>query len=263
MNQDNFNLTFISEVDFEKHVSETLESYKSSLLGINLENFNKNIIDPIKLLFDKSVYKKTFEEIIKNELQRQRDKSDNNVIGYFHQNMFKYIQNCTVPKEGWDVIFKTQQKNIYVEMKNKHNTMNSGAAQKIYIQMQNHILNNPNDYCYFVEVISKCSRNIPWGCSVNGIHVENEKIRRVSIDQFYKEVTGINDAFYQICLQLPKTIEKLISQKSIPTVGNDTVIDELKNQNPDILKSLYLLAFKTYEGFGNLVVQTNELKSEN
>lgn len=255
MEQNNYNLTFITEENFDKHISQTLESYKTSLNGMNLDDFNKNIIDPIKLLFDKSVYKKTFEEIIKNELQRQRDKSDNNAIGYFHQNIFKYINGCTVPKEGWDVIFKSQQKTICVEMKNKHNTMNSGSSQKIYIQMQNHILNNPNDFCYLVEVISKCSRNIPWGCSVNKVHVENEKIRRVSIDQFYKEVTGINDAFYQICLQLPKTIEKLITQNAIPTVGNDTVISELSAKNPDILKSLYLLAFDTYEGFKNIILQ--------
>ena len=35
-------------------------------------------------------------------------------------------------------------------------------------------------------------------------------------------------------------------------VGTDTVVDELKEKNPDLLKALYLLAFKEYEGFNNL-----------
>jgi hypothetical protein len=137
-------------------------------------------------------------------------------------------------------------------MKNKHNTMNSSSSQKTYIQMQNQIMKTPNDYCYLVEAIAPVSRNIPWGCSVNGCHVEDERIRRVSMDQFYKIVTGIDDAFYQMCIQLPETIEKLINEKSVPTVQKDTVIDELKSKNPDVLKSLYLLAFETYEGFEKL-----------
>lgn len=244
-----YNLSFISQTDFETHVAKTIESYNSSLASINLAVFNSNIIDPIKLLFDKSVYKKSFDEIISLEIHRQRDKSNTNAIGYFHQNMFKYIPKCEVPAHGWDVIYSGDHFKIYVKMKNKHNTMNSSSSQKTYIQMQNQILKNQNDYCYLVEVIAPTSRNKPWSCSVGGSHVESEHIRRVSIDQFYKLVTGIDDAFYQICQQLPKTINKLVSTNSVPTVKPDTVIDELKRKNPDTLSALYLLAFETYEGF--------------
>lgn len=244
-----YNLNFVSQTDFESHVAETIESYNASLASINLADFNSNIIDPIKLLFDKSVYRKSFDEIISLEIHRQRDKSNTNAIGYFHQNMFKYISGCEVPAHGWDVIYSGEKFKVYVEMKNKHNTMNSSSSQKTYIQMQNQILKTPNDYCYLVEVIAPASRNIPWGCSVGGSHVESEHIRRVSIDQFYKLVTGIDDAFYQICQQLPKTINKLVAMNSVPTVKPDTVIDELKRKNPDTLSALYLLAFETYEGF--------------
>ena len=248
-----FNLSFISQSDFETHVSKTLSTYNKSLNSINLKTFNSNIIDPIKLLFDKSVYNKSFEEIIELEIHRQRDKTNTNAIGYFHQNMFKYISKCTVPEKGWDIIFDSGEYNIYIEMKNKHNTMNSSSSQKTYIQMQNQILKTPNDYCFLVEAIAPCSRNIPWSCSIDGHHVENEHIRRVSIDVFYKLVTGIDDAFYQICIQLPLTIKKLINSDDVKTVKKDTVIEELRLKNPDMLKSLYLLAFKQYEGFGELL----------
>lgn len=247
-----YNLTFISEENFDKHVSNTIAAYSKSLNSINLSSFNSNIIDPIKLLFDKNIYKKDFEEIINLEIHRQRDKSNTNAIGYFHQNIFKYIDNCVVPKQGWDVIYDSGNYKIYVEMKNKHNTMNSSSSQKTYIQMQHQIMQTPDDYCYLVEAIAPISRNIKWGCSVNGVHVEDERIRRVSMDQFYKTVTGIDDAFYQMCIQLPKTIEKLIEANSVPTVEDDTVIKELRTKNPNILKAMYLLAFETYEGFENL-----------
>ena len=247
-----FSLSFISQADFEEHVSRTIETYNKSLKSINLDSFNSNIVDPIKLLFDKSVYDKTFEEIISLELHRQRDKSNTNAIGYFHQNIFQYFKNCIVPDKGWDVIYTGDGYKIYVEMKNKHNTMNSSSSQKTYIQMQNQILKTPNDYCFLVEALAPTSRNIRWGCSIDGVHVEDKRIRRVSMDQFYKIVTGVDDAFYQLCQQLPITIEKLIKSGNAPKLEKDTVIDELKAKNPDLLKALYLLAFEKYEGFEQL-----------
>lgn len=96
------------------------------------------------MIFDKSVYRSSWEQIISNEIFRQRDKSNNNDIGYFHQNMFRYIKYCRVPNNGeeggWDVIFENPEgilmpdgsrvSRVYVEMKNKHNTMNSASSGK-------------------------------------------------------------------------------------------------------------------------------------
>lgn len=248
----NYSLSFINQEDFENHVKGTLETYDRSLNSIDLASFNSNVIDPIKLLFDKEVFRRSFEDVISMELQRQRDKSNTNAIGYFHQNMFKYIDNCEVPDAGWDVIFEKDNKKVFVEMKNKHNTMNSSSTQKTYMRMQNQILKDSECICMLVEAIAPRSRDIEWSVSLDGTNVRNERIRRVSIDNFYKLVTGIDDAFYQICMQLPKTIKKLINDSSIRTVEEDTVIDELREKNPDTLMALYLLAFSAYEGFDKL-----------
>ena len=105
-----WNLTFISEEDFTNHVKATIEKYGEKLESFDLKRFNKNIIDPIKLIFDKTVYQSSWEEIVSNEIFRQRDKSNNNDIGYFHQRIFQYIKNCHVPPNGeeggWDVIYE-------------------------------------------------------------------------------------------------------------------------------------------------------------
>lgn len=247
---DNYIITFINQSDFENHVAKTIASYNETLRSINLEKFNSNIVDPIKLTFDKALFKKSIADIIELEIHRQRDKSNTNAIGYFHQYMFKYIANCEVPLHGFDVIFTQKDgTKIYVEIKNKHNTMNSSSAQKTYIGMQNQILSHPNDMCFLVETIAKRSQNIAWHCSINGQSVAHDRIRRVSMDKFYEIVTGIPDAFYQICKQLPLTIEKLIKTDVVDTVEKDTVIEELKAKNPDLLKAIYLLAFETYNGF--------------
>ena len=81
-----WNLSFISEEDFTDHVKATIQKYGEKLKSFDLKRFNKNIVDPVKLIFDKTVYRSSWEEIVSNEIFRQRDKSNNNDIGYFHQN---------------------------------------------------------------------------------------------------------------------------------------------------------------------------------
>ncbi|AJK51242.1 Eco47II family restriction endonuclease [Mycoplasma capricolum] len=248
-----FILDFISKQDFEKHVTDTINQYKESLKSISLKKFNRNIVDPIKLIFDKNIFNKEFKEIIELEISRQRDKTNNNVIGYFHQNIFKYIKNCNVPSQGWDVIFQGDENTYYVEMKNKHNTMNSVAASGIYMKMQNHLLNYDNEeksICALVEVIAKCSQNIPWVMKIeNQKLIGNRRIKRISIDKFYEIVTGNKDSFKNLCLQLPITLEKLVSENVFLKVEKDTVFEELSKISNDIVLALYKLAFSTYEGF--------------
>lgn len=244
-----WDIDFISKDDFKEHVKKTIQTYGETLKKIDLSKFNKNIIDPIKLTFDNKVYRQSLIETINNEIVRQRDKTNNNAIGYFHQNIFKYIKNCVVPVAGFDVIYTNNDSKIYVEMKNKHNTMNSSSSQKTYMRMLSQILKDDNCYCYLVEIIAKHSQNIIWKVSLDNQSVENEKIRRVSIDKFYEEVTGETNAFYKICKALPSIIDEIIEENKSFSVEDDTVLLELANLDDDVLKALYMLAFKEYEGF--------------
>ena len=202
-----WNLTFIGEQDFEDHVRATIQKYGDKLESFDLRRFNKNIVDPVKLIFDKTVYRATWEETISNEIFRQRDKANNNDIGYFHQRIFQYMEKCHVPANGdeggWDVIYRNPDgikmpdgsivHTIYVEMKNKHNTMNSAAAGKTFIKMQNQLLNDDDCACFLVEAIAKRSQNIKWETTVDKKKVGHKLIRRVSMDRFYAIVTGQED----------------------------------------------------------------------
>jgi len=207
----------------------------------------KNLPDPIKLTFDAGVYRKDIEFVIESEVLRQIDKSNTNHIGYFHQNIFRYIGNgWQVPAQGYDLI--NPQLMYFIEIKNKHNTMNSSSAQKTYIRMQNTLLSHLNATCVLVEVIAKKSQNIIWKMTVDGSSVFNEKIRRVSIDKFYELVTGDKTAFKRLCEKLPTIISDVIDDYIIETVSN-SVIPELKEIDSNLLKSIYLHFFGSYEGF--------------
>ena len=188
--------------------------------------------------------------------------------------IFKYIKNCGVPKNGenggWDVIYKnpngieiidgTKVHTVYVEMKNKHNTMNSASAGKTFIKMQNQLLNDDDCACFLVEAIAQHSQNIKWETTVDKKKVGHKLIRRVSIDQFYSLVTGQNDAFFQMCMVLPEIIKKSVKELEHSIVPHDTVYEELlelskqQNVNSDEMAfamAVYMLGFGEYIGFHN------------
>ena len=99
-----YKLGFLTDAQIFEHVKNTVLAYVTK---IDLKKFNKNTIDPIKLTFDAKVYGSSFDAVIEQECLRQIDKANTNLIGYFHQNLFKHIvKGWEVPNKGCDFINK-------------------------------------------------------------------------------------------------------------------------------------------------------------
>lgn len=243
-----YNLGFISDENLYNHVLETVSAYS---FRMDLKKFNKNLIDPIKLTFDSIVYNQDIKTTIENEVVRQLDKTNSNLIGYFHQNIFNYFSNdWNVPQNGYDIENKNEK--IYVEMKNKHNTMNSSSSAKTYMRFQNTIISEPKAQCFLVEIIAKNSQNIPWVITLDGKkQPSRENIRRISIDKFYGIVTDDKFAFQKLCEVLPQVIRDVVNTLDIRKKEN-SVFKELSEISTDLLTSIYLLSFEKYEGFDKL-----------
>ncbi len=80
--------------------------------------------------------------------------------------------------------------------------------------------------------------------------IEAESIRQ--IDKFYELVTGIPTAFLELCKVIPTVIDDVIFQNKNNGTISSTVFSELLNISSDLIKSIYLLSFKEYEGFSGL-----------
>ena len=235
----------------------------------------------MKMIFDKAVYGEDWPTLISNEIFRQRDKSNTNEIGYFHQRLFEFVKNCHVPlngqEGGWDVIYDVPDgyvlddgntvHKIYVEMKNKHNTMNSAASGKTYIKMQNQLLNDDDCVCFLVEAIARRSQNIVWKTTVDKQKVSHKRIRRVSIDKFYEIVTGQADAFFKVCMALPHVVEEVLleSDNEVKT-PHDTVYLQMRetakgfkgvSEDMAMMLSMYMLGFSTYNGFEAIIRESD------
>jgi uncharacterized membrane protein len=244
-----YQLDFISDEAIFEHVKRTVLKYR---FNIDLADFSHNLVDPIKLTFDAKVYKRKIESVIEDEVFRQIDKSNTNHIGYFHQNIFNLLgSGWYCPEEGYDIV--NDELHIYVEMKNKHNTMNSSSSQKTYMRMQNTLLADAQATCFLVEVIAQASQDRVWRVAVDKQPMENERIRRISIDKFYKIVTDDALAFKKLCQALPTIIEDVV-QSLKKSKASNTVTQELKAIDENLLKSVYLLSFARYEGFDDFTV---------
>ena len=118
-----YGLGFISDQDLYNHVFETISRLKMSM---DLTSFEKNIVDPIKMTIEIHAYQTSPQQAIDREIARQLGKTVEAAVGWFHQNIFRYIKGWEIPKDGVDVM--NTEGTIFGEMKNKYNTMNSSSA---------------------------------------------------------------------------------------------------------------------------------------
>lgn len=255
----NWNVDFITVDDFFTHVNETLETIYSKQNINDLNHFNKSIVDPTKMLFDSFTNGFDKYELVDAETYRQVDKSVSNVIGYFHQNIFKYIKGWNVPESGFDI--ESEKLSIFAEMKNKHNTMNSSSSQKTYMRLQQKLLEDSKATCYLVEIIAKKSQDKNWRCKVNGKNFDHDRIRRISIDKFYGLVTQDEYGFRKICEWLPAVIVALNQEKERKS-NTESIIQEIQEVDKDFIDAIFKISYPSYQGFDNLDIKYKEYLSE-
>ena len=244
-----YGLGFISDSQFFNHVREMVERLTESM---DLKKFSKNIIDPIKMTVEMHAYQISLEEAVAREIARQLGKTVEGAIGWFHQNIFKYVPGWQIPEDGVDVM--NDGMTIFAEIKNKHNTMNARSAQSVYDQLKGIVTGNPHATAYLVEVIARESQDVPWTIPGHTLPpLKANRLRRISIDRFYEIVTGDKNAFCKVCSMIGAAVDDVL--RDCPTSQfRNTVLAELKLKYPDVVRGLFLSSFSTYSGFENFKI---------
>ena len=62
--------SYILDEDRRKNAQLIEDAFYKKLESFDLKHFNKNIVDPVKLIFDKTVYQSSWNEIVSNEIFR-------------------------------------------------------------------------------------------------------------------------------------------------------------------------------------------------
>lgn len=249
-------VNFISDYHLLSCIGNLHKAYLKAKNNITKKNFYTNKVDTIKLTFDAKFNNIDEEGLIQAEILRQIDKSINNSIGTFHEQILGGIDGFEVGNlSGFDI--KAKNDTLFADIKNKHNTMNSSSAESLFQKLKVYADTYKKANCYWVQILAKGSFNELWKGEINGKEYSHSRVLKISGDQFYALLSGKQDALLQLYKALPKAIKDYLNsiEKSSETIEN-SAIDEIKSETKtskrSILDQITFENYSYYLGFDKL-----------
>lgn len=249
-------LNYITDEHLLKCVSDLHHSYIKAKNDISRKKFYKNKVDTIKLTFDSKFNEIDEEDLVNSEILRQIDKSINNFIGTFHEEILGGISGYKVGKlSGFDI--KAEDDSLFADIKNKHNTMNSSAAESLFQKLARYADNYKKANCYWVQILAKKSFNTKWMGIINGKEYSHSRVFKISGDQFYAMLTKQDDALAQLYKVLPLAIDDYLKDiektKEITEHSALSVIkDNAEKDKRSVLDQITFENFGYYLSFKNI-----------
>lgn len=241
-------VTFISDEHLLRCVANLHTAYLKAKSNVSKKNFYNNKVDSIKLTFDAKFNSIDEESLIQAEVLRQIDKSFNNSIGTFHEQILGGIEGFEVGNlSGFDI--KAKDNSLFADIKNKHNTMNSSSAESLFQKLARYADSYKQAKCYWVQILAKGSFNERWTGEINGKEYGHSRVYKISGDQFYALLSGQEDALYQLYKVLPLAIEDYLSSiENNQEVIENSALDEIKAET--VLSERSILDQITAENYG-------------
>jgi len=247
---------FISDEHLLVCIDNLHNSYLKAKNNISKKSFYTNKVDTIKLTFDSKFNDINEEDLIQSEILRQIDKSINNSIGTFHEQVLGGIEGYEVGKlSGFDI--KASDDTLFADIKNKHNTMNSSSAEALFQKLARYADTYKKANCYWVQILAKNSFNEHWKGEINGKEYTHSRVFRISGDQFYALVSGQEDALFQLYKALPIAVNDYMdSSKPDKGVKENSALEEItaetKKSKRSILDQITFDNYSYYLGFDKL-----------
>ena len=249
-------VNFISDAHLLYCIDNLHKAYLKAKNNISKSSFYSNKVDTIKLTFDSKFNDIDEESLIQTEILRQIDKSINNSIGTFHEQILGGIKGFEVGiLSGFDI--KAKDDTLFADIKNKHNTMNSSSAEALFQKLARYADTYKKAKCYWVQILAKGSFNELWKGEINGKEYSHSRVFKISGDQFYALLSGQSDAFFQLYKALPIAIKDYQSSvKQDDAVIENSALDEIKSATQktkqSILDQITFENYSYYFGFDKL-----------
>lgn len=249
-------VNFITDDHLLVCIDNLHKAYLKAKNNITKKNFYSNKVDTIKLTFDAEFNGIDEDSLIQSEIMRQIDKSINNSIGTFHEQILGGIKGYQAGNlSGYDI--KAKDDTLFADIKNKHNTMNSSAAEALFQKLARYANDYKKAKCYWVQILSKGSFCELWSGDINGKEYSHSRVYKISGDQFYALLSGQDDAMFQLYKRLPVAIKDYLklAEKS-ENIAKNSVLDELKADTKKSKRSILdQITFENYSyclGFNKL-----------
>lgn len=240
-------VNFISDEHLLLCIGNLYKSYVRAKNRVSKKSFYTNKIDTFKLTFDAKFNNINEDNLIQSEIMRQIDKSINNSIGTFHEQILGGIEGFEIGNlSGFDI--KANNDTLFADIKNKHNTMNSSSAEALFQKLARYADDYKNAKCYWVQILAKNSFSEHWKGDINGKEYSHSRVFKISGDQFYALLSGQEDAFFQLYKALPIAIsDYLKSTQSEQGVKENSALEEITSETEKSKRSvLDQITFENY-----------------
>ncbi len=247
---------FISDEHLLYCVENLYRAYAKAKNNVDKKSFYSNKVDTMKLTFDAKFNNIDEESLIQAEVLRQIDKSINNSIGTFHEQILGGIEGFEVGDfSGFDI--KANDDTLFADIKNKHNTMNSSSAESLFQKLKNYADTYKKAKCYWVQILAKGSFTELWKGEINGKEYSHSRVYKISGDQFYALLSGQEDALFQLYKALPVAINDYLgSINQTESIADNSALDEIKmattTSKRSILEQITFENYNYYLGFDKL-----------
>ena len=249
-------VNFISDKHLLTCIGNLHSAYLKAKNNITKKNFYTNKVDTIKLTFDSEFNDIHEEKLIQSEILRQIDKSINNSIGTFHEQILGGIKGFEAGNlSGYDI--KATNNTLFADIKNKHNTMNSSAAEALFQKLKRYADDYKQAECYWVQILAKGSFCELWSGDINGKEYSHSRVYKISGDQFYALLSGKQDALFQLYKALPSAIKDYLnSAKETEEIAENSALEEIKSETKTskrtVLDQITFENYSYYLGFDKL-----------
>lgn len=249
-------VNFISDEHMLTYVGELHNAYLKAKNNITKKNFYSNKVDTIKLTFDSKFNGIDEEKLIQSEILRQIDKSINNSIGTFHEQILGGIKGFVAGNlSGYDI--KATDNTLFADVKNKHNTMNSSAAEALFQKLKRYADDYKQAKCYWVQILAKGSFCELWSGDINGKEYSHSRVYKISGDRFYALLSGQQDAMFQLYKALPTAIKDYLkSAEETEEIAENSALEEIKSETRTskrtVLDQITFENYSYYIGFDKL-----------
>jgi hypothetical protein len=249
-------INFITDEHLLTCIGNLHKAYVKAKNNITKKNFYSNKVDTIKLTFDSKFNNIDEEKLIQSEILRQIDKSINNSIGTFHEQILGGIKGYEAGNlSGYDI--KATDNTLFADIKNKHNTMNSSAAEALFQKLKRYADDYKQAKCYWVQILAKGSFCELWRGDINGKEYSHSRVYKISGDHFYSLLSGQKDAMFQLYKTLPSAIKDYLkSVEEAEEIAENSAIEEIKSETKTskrtVLDQITFENFSYYLGFDKL-----------
>jgi Eco47II restriction endonuclease len=227
-------VNFISDEHLMECIGNLHDAYVRAKNNITKENFYTNKVDTIKLTFDSKFNDISEESLIQAEILRQIDKSINNSIGTFHEEILGGIEGFEIGDKD-RINIKATDHTLYAVF---NDNLNKNLEHCLFQKLADLAKFGKNTKCYWVQFWANESFNEIWHGERGEFTYSHKQVYKISGDEFYALLSGDDAAFINLRKALPFAIEDYLDTiKKDVKEGEDSDLEHLMSL-PSILEKI-------------------------